>query len=57
MLTARDLEADVLAGFEAGADDYLRKPFSLKELAARLGAIGRRGRLGSGAPQRGGSGS
>jgi DNA-binding response OmpR family regulator len=48
MLTARDLEADVLAGFEAGADDYLRKPFSLKELAARLTAIGRRGRLGSG---------
>jgi DNA-binding response OmpR family regulator len=49
MLTARDLETDVLAGFEAGADDYLRKPFSLKELAARLAAIGRRGRLGSGA--------
>jgi len=48
MLTARDLETDVLAGFEAGADDYLRKPFSLKELAARLGAITRRGRRGSG---------
>jgi DNA-binding response OmpR family regulator len=44
MLTARDLETDVLAGFDAGADDYLRKPFSLKELAARMGAIGRRGR-------------
>jgi DNA-binding response OmpR family regulator len=44
MLTARDLETDVLAGFEAGADDYLRKPFSLKELAARLGALARRGR-------------
>ena len=36
MLTARDLETDVLAGFEAGADDYLRKPFSLNELAARF---------------------
>jgi DNA-binding response OmpR family regulator len=48
MLTARDLETDVLAGFEAGADDYLRKPFSLKELAARLASIARRGRLGSG---------
>jgi DNA-binding response OmpR family regulator len=44
MLTARDLETDVLAGFEAGADDYLRKPFSLKELAARLGVLARRGR-------------
>lgn len=43
MLTARDLETDVLAGFEAGADDYLKKPFSLKELAARLAALLRRG--------------
>ena len=47
MLTARDLETDILAGFAAGADDYLRKPFSLKELTARLGAIARRGRLGA----------
>lgn len=48
MLTARDLETDVLAGFEAGADDYLVKPFSLKVLAARLVAIARRGRLACG---------
>lgn len=48
MLTARDLETDILAGFAAGADDYLLKPFSLKVLAARLAAITRRGQLGSG---------
>ncbi|MFO1207327.1 MAG: response regulator transcription factor [Burkholderiales bacterium] len=48
MLTARDLEHDVLAGFDAGADDYLVKPFSLKILAARLVAIARRGRLACG---------
>ena len=48
MLTARDLETDILAGFEAGADDYLVKPFSLKVLAARLAAVARRGRLAGG---------
>ncbi|HSN71319.1 MAG TPA: response regulator transcription factor [Steroidobacteraceae bacterium] len=42
MLTARDLLTDKVAGFEAGADDYLVKPFSLVELAARLGALVRR---------------
>lgn len=42
MLTARDTEADKLRGFEAGADDYLTKPFSLLELHARLNAIRRR---------------
>jgi DNA-binding response OmpR family regulator len=42
MLTARDTEADKLSGFEAGADDYLTKPFSLLELLARLKAIVRR---------------
>jgi DNA-binding response OmpR family regulator len=42
MLTARDTEADKLLGFDAGADDYLTKPFSLLELLARLKAIVRR---------------
>ena len=42
MLTARDTERDKLQGFEAGADDYLTKPFSLAELHARLKALARR---------------
>lgn len=42
MLTAKDLVVDKVAGFEAGADDYLIKPFSLLELEARLGALARR---------------
>lgn len=42
MLTAKDLLEDKVAGFEAGADDYLVKPFSLVELAARLKALARR---------------
>jgi DNA-binding response OmpR family regulator len=42
MLTARDEERDKLAGFAAGADDYVTKPFSLAELAARLTALVRR---------------
>jgi DNA-binding response OmpR family regulator len=42
MLTARDTEADKLSGFDAGADDYLTKPFSLLELQARLKALVRR---------------
>ena len=42
MLTARDTLADKLEGFEAGADDYLVKPFELQELEARLGALVRR---------------
>lgn len=44
MLTARDTERDVLAGFGAGTDDYLTKPFSLLELLARLTALVRRSR-------------
>jgi DNA-binding response OmpR family regulator len=43
LLTARVQEADVARGFEAGADDYLKKPFSPQELRARVHAIlGRR---------------
>ena len=42
MLTARAEEADRLSGFESGADDYLVKPFSLKELALRVKALLRR---------------
>ncbi len=42
MLTARDLLANKVEGFEAGADDYLVKPFSLVELGARLMALVRR---------------
>jgi DNA-binding response OmpR family regulator len=42
MLTARDAAADVVSGLDAGADDYLAKPFSFKVLLARLRALGRR---------------
>lgn len=44
VLTARGTEMDKLVGFERGADDYLTKPFSPKELAARVQAILRRTR-------------
>lgn len=46
MLTARDSLDDKLAGFEAGADDYLAKPFALKEVEARLLALQRRSSAG-----------
>ena len=42
MLTARAMEQDKITGLEAGADDYLTKPFSPKELAARIKAVLRR---------------
>jgi DNA-binding response OmpR family regulator len=43
MLTARDANADVVLGLNAGADDYLTKPFSFDVLLARLHALARRG--------------
>jgi two-component system KDP operon response regulator KdpE len=39
MLTAKVREADILRGFEVGADDYITKPFSAKELLARIRAV------------------
>src|ERR1700722_17641482 len=45
MLTARGEETDRIVGLEIGADDYLPKPFSPRELQARIRAILRRGRI------------
>jgi two-component system response regulator MprA len=44
MLTARDAIPDRVSGLEAGADDYLVKPFAIEELVARIHALSRRGR-------------
>ncbi len=49
MVTARTLEEDRLAGFAGGADDYLSKPFSPRELVARVHALLRRAPPGQGA--------
>ena len=45
MLTARGSERDRITGLELGADDYLTKPFSIRELMARVAAVWRRARV------------
>jgi DNA-binding response OmpR family regulator len=55
MLTAKGDEIDRIVGLEIGADDYLPKPGSPRELVARMRAVLRRGRAPAGAPRTGGS--
>ena len=50
MLTARTSESDRVTGLDVGADDYITKPFSLRELAARVRAVLRRGQSDQAAP-------
>jgi DNA-binding response OmpR family regulator len=52
LLTARDSEIDKIVGLEMGADDYITKPFSPRELVARVKAVLRRARGGGSAPAR-----
>lgn len=51
MLTARDTVRDRVTGLDAGADDYLVKPFAFEELSARLRALGRRAEPGPRRPE------
>ena len=57
MLTARDDELDKLLGLELGADDYMTKPFSPRELVARVRAVLRRAERAGGSPDGGGPGA
>ena len=57
MITARDEEIDRLLGLETGADDFIAKPFSARELRARVNAMFRRPRTGLGAAPVVGSGA
>jgi two-component system phosphate regulon response regulator PhoB len=52
MLTAKSDEVDRIVGFELGADDYVTKPFSPRELGLRVRAVMRRGRGGEAGPER-----
>src|SRR5437773_339595 len=52
MLTARGGEQDKVRGLESGADDYVTKPFSARELLARVGALLRRAAVASAEPER-----
>ena len=52
MLTARGQEAEKVRGLQLGADDYVAKPFSLRELEARIESVLRRTRVSPAAPQR-----
>jgi two-component system response regulator RegX3 len=51
MLTAKDTEVDKVVGLELGADDYVTKPFSMRELVARMRAVLRRGQQAQTAPR------
>jgi len=51
-VTGRVEDGDKVLGFELGADDYVTKPFSPRELLARIRAVGRRGRMADAAPRR-----
>src|SRR6266480_3940088 len=51
MLTARGEEADRIVGLELGADDYVTKPFSPRELVARVRTVLRRGAAANGVPE------
>jgi two-component system KDP operon response regulator KdpE len=50
MLTVKSTEAEILRGFDAGADDYVTKPFSAKELLARVAAVLKRANSAADAP-------
>ena len=52
VMTARNFEADVIKGFDLGADDYVTKPFGIKELMARAKRLMARGPSGAPAPVR-----